>query len=313
MLESLPQFTNLGEESRRLLHGRGGFFPQLEHVAIDWFAPVLLVTFYAETELNSLLVTSLTKSAQANSSIAAIVVQRRHLPKAPKDTVYGTLPAEVWASESGLRYHLSLNRNQNHGFFLDMKPGRDWIRAQAEGKRVLNLFAYTCSLSVAAIGGGAETVFNLDMASGALTTGRRNHQLNYPQDVCQRARYLPHDLFKSWGRLVREAPYDLIVIDPPSNQGKQLSGREPLSKNPSSPPGVAQRRLPDSGLPQCAPSRRIVLDQALCGLLLPRTSALCGRLRGQGPHSRSQKPSFSTRLSDNHSLADSPNHSTSVK
>ncbi|MGJ8725781.1 MAG: class I SAM-dependent methyltransferase [Roseibacillus sp.] len=222
MLSSLPTLTNLGPENHRLLHGRGGCFEGLEHVAIDWFAPVVLVTFYVEKEGNRSLIENLIGGAKANSEIAAIVVQERHLPKGPKKTVYGELPAQVVAAESGLNFHLSLDRNQNHGFFLDMKPGRDWIRDSAKGKRVLNLFAYTCSLSVAAIAGGAEEVINLDMASGALATGRRNHQLNFENEVCQRASYLPHDLFKSWGRLVRGAPYDLIVIDPPSNQGKSF-------------------------------------------------------------------------------------------
>ena len=237
MLDSLPHLNELGSESRRLLHGRGGFFEGLEHVAIDWFAPVVLVTFYDEKEINSSLVQCLMKAAQENTEVNAIVVQDRHLPKGPKRTVYGELPSQVLASESGLSYHLSLDRNQNHGFFLDMKPGRDWIRKNGSNKRILNLFAYTCSLSVAAIAGGAESVVNLDMASGALATGRRNHQLNFEQDLCQRASYLPHDLFKSWGRLVRGAPYDLVVIDPPSNQGKSFRAESHYSK--------ILRRLPE--------------------------------------------------------------------
>ena len=222
MLDSLPPLSELGGESHRLLHGRGRLFEGLEHVVIDWFAPVLLVTFYAEKEMNPSLVQRLIEFAQDNTAVTAIVVQDRHLPKGPKRTVYGELPSRVLASESGLNYHLSLVHNQNHGFFLDMKPGRDWIREKAQDRRVLNLFAYTCSLSVAAIAGGAASVVNLDMAGGALATGRRNHQLNFEQKLCQRASYLPHDLFRSWGRLVRGAPYDLIVIDPPSNQGKSF-------------------------------------------------------------------------------------------
>lgn len=237
MLASFLPLTDLGPETRRLLHGRGGCFGGLEHVAIDWFAPVLLVTFYAETAENAELVAELIAGAKGNSEIVAIVVQDRHLPKGPKRTVYGELPAEVVASEAGLRYHLALERNQNHGFFLDMKPGRDWIRANAEGKRVLNLFAYTCSLSLAAIAGGAAEVVNLDMASGALATGRRNHQLNFEQEVCRRASYLAHDLFKSWGRLVRGAPYDVVIIDPPSNQGKSFTAESHYPK--------ILRRLPE--------------------------------------------------------------------
>jgi 23S rRNA G2069 N7-methylase RlmK/C1962 C5-methylase RlmI len=43
-----------------------------------------------------------------------------------------------------LQYRVDLGRKQNTGLFLDMRYGRDWVREQAEGKRVLNLFAYTC-------------------------------------------------------------------------------------------------------------------------------------------------------------------------
>ncbi|MGJ8696734.1 MAG: class I SAM-dependent methyltransferase [Verrucomicrobiaceae bacterium] len=235
MLTSLP--TTLGPESRRLLHGRGGHFPGLEHVAIDWFAPVLLLTLYVEKETNSDLISELTAFAKTNPEVTTLVVQERHLPKGPKGTLYGELPSQPIATETGLHYHLSLDRNQNHGFFLDMKPGRDWIRAHASGKRVLNLFAYTCSLSVAALAGGADSVVNLDMASGALATGRKNHHLNFDPATCQRASYLPHDLFKSWGRLVRGAPYDLVVIDPPSNQGKSFKAENHYPK--------ILRRLPE--------------------------------------------------------------------
>ncbi|MFC0016143.1 class I SAM-dependent methyltransferase [Roseibacillus persicicus] len=237
MHDCIPSLQALGSESHRLLHGRGGMFEGLEHVAIDWFAPVLLVTFYAAKDENRSLIAELVKRARSNSEVSAVVVQERHLPKAPKKTVYGELPDQAYASEAGLRYHLALERNQNHGFFLDMKPGRDWLRSEAQGRRVLNLFAYTCSLSVAALAGGAEAVVNLDMAGGALSTGRKNHQLNFAQETCQRASYLPHDLFKSWGRLVRGAPYDLIVIDPPSNQGKSFYAEKDYPK--------ILRRLPE--------------------------------------------------------------------
>ncbi len=229
--------SDLSSESRRLLHGRGGFFSGLEHVAIDWFFPVILVTFYAEKETNAPLLENLTQWAEQHLEVKAIVVQERHLVKAPKRVIFGGIPSPTFAVESDLKYHLSLDRNQNHGFFLDMKPGRDWIRENSHEKRVLNLFAYTCSLSVAAIAGGAESVVNLDMASSALSTGRRNHQLNFETDLCRRAKYLPHDLFKSWGRLVREAPYDIVVIDPPSNQGSSFYAEKDYPK--------ILRRLPE--------------------------------------------------------------------
>ncbi|MGI9242775.1 MAG: class I SAM-dependent methyltransferase [Verrucomicrobiales bacterium] len=215
---SLPRLGELGAESRRLFHGRGGHVPDHQHLAIDWFSPVLLVTLYAERDSDAAVIDDLLERARAAPQIEAIVVQHRHRRGAPKETIFGELPADPTASESGLHYHLTLDRNRNHGFFLDMKSGRDWVRSRAAGKRVLNLFAYTCSLSVAAIAGGADTVVNLDMAGAALATGRRNHHLNFDNETCRRANYLPHNLFKSWGRLKRSAPFDLIIVDPPSEQ-----------------------------------------------------------------------------------------------
>lgn len=236
-MSRLPEFANLGVESRRLLHGRGGGFSGLEHVAIDWFAPTVLVTFYAEEGSNDLILNGLIEAAEGSREVSSIVVQERYRPKAPKRMVYGEHPLESFATECGLRYHLALDRNQNHGFFLDMKPGREWVREKAAGKRILNLFSYTCSLSVAAIAGGAEEVVNLDMASRALATGRRNHQLNFDSEKCRRASYLAHDLFKSWGKLKRSSPYDLIIIDPPTNQGSSFYAEKDYAK--------IVRRLPD--------------------------------------------------------------------
>lgn len=233
----IPDLTALGPECRRLLHGRGGNFPGLEHVSIDWFSPVLLITFHADGEQNKALQGSLVEAATGIDEITAIVVQNRHLNGAPKDTIYGQIPESPVALESGLHYHLTLDRNQNHGFFPDMRPGRDWVRTQAHGKRVLNLFAYTCSLSVAAIAGGAESVVNLDMAGSSLATGRRNHQLNFDPSTCKRASYLPHDLFKTWGRLKRGAPYDLVIVDPPSNQAGSFVAEKDYAR--------IARRLPE--------------------------------------------------------------------
>lgn len=118
--------------------------------------------------------------------------------------------------EDGLHYLLDLGSKQNSGLFLDMRLGRQWVREQAAGKRVLNLFAYTCGFSVAAIAGGAAHVVNLDMARAALSRGRDNHRLN-GHDL-SRVEFLGHELFKSWGKVRKSGPYNLVIIDPPSFQ-----------------------------------------------------------------------------------------------
>lgn len=208
--------TGWGEDARRLFHGRGGILPGWKHVSVDWYAPAMLVTLYEESDLTESLLKDLNDFARSELRVECLVVQRRYLSGSPVEVDWGCLP-EV-AHERGLKYGLSLDKNQNHGFFPDMRPGRDWVRENASDKRMLNLFSYTCALSVAAIKGGAREVVNLDQSSRALSVGRENHRLNFDQVGCRRVSYLAHDLFKSWGRLKRQGPYDLVVLDPPSHQ-----------------------------------------------------------------------------------------------
>jgi 23S rRNA (cytosine1962-C5)-methyltransferase len=210
------------DDTRRLFHGRGRMWPGLEHLTADWLQGVLLVSLFREPETAELealtrLLMALPQSPQWQRSQAhTLLLQLRYLPDSPTQWLLGDQLDEWLISESGLRYKVDLGKKQNCGLFLDMRYGRDWVRDQAKGKRVLNLFAYTCGFSVAAIAGGAEHVVNLDMAKAALSRGRENHRLN-DHDL-SRVSFLGHELFKSWGKVKRAGLYDLIIIDPPSFQ-----------------------------------------------------------------------------------------------
>lgn len=210
------------EETRRLFHGRGCCWPGLEHITVDWLQGVLLVALFRAPEtaqldaLKQLLRALGQTPAWQSSQAQSLLLQHRYLPDSPTEALLGELPAEWLIREGGLRYKLDLGRKQNNGLFLDMRYGRRWVQENARERRVLNLFAYTCGFSVAAIAGGAQHVVNLDMASAALTRGRENHRLN-GHDL-SRVSFLGHELFKSWGKVKKLGPYDLIIIDPPSFQ-----------------------------------------------------------------------------------------------
>lgn len=197
-------------ECNRLFHGRGGLNPELENFVVDSFPPTLLITLYKETPLDSL-------SPFLNLPYDNILIQKRYLPRPELDIFKGSIPENPQAHELGLTFQLKFGTSQNIGFFLDMKNGREWLMNNAKNKRVLNLFAYTCSLSVAALKGGAEMVVNVDMAKGALTTGKDNHRLN-SIDV-HKVKFLSYDILNSWNNIARSGPYDIVVIDPPTNQG----------------------------------------------------------------------------------------------
>jgi 23S rRNA (cytosine1962-C5)-methyltransferase len=209
------QLQRAAGETRRLFHGRGHCYPGLEHLVIDWFPPVAVVRLYDEVEdaWRERLCAALARV----SGIDALVVQSRGRGRETRNEIaWGEVPERLAAAEGGLQYWVSPLQNQNSGLFLDMREGRRWVREHARGARVLNLFAYSCAFSVAAMAGGAASVVNLDMSRGALARGRENHQLN-GQDQ-RDVRYLGHDLLKSWGKLRKLGPYDLVLVDPPSFQ-----------------------------------------------------------------------------------------------
>ncbi len=218
----LTALTTPPSEVRRLFHGRGRCWQGLEQITVDWLQGQVLVSLFKEPDtdfmqaLTDLLATLTQTDTWQASGARSLLLQHRDRQGSPMDILWGQSSDYQDVIESGLTYKLDLGRNQNNGLFLDMRYGRDWVREHAAGKRVLNLFAYTCGFSVAAIAGGAEFVVNLDMAKAALSRGRDNHHLN--NHDLKKVSFLGHELFKSWGKVRKMGPYDLIIIDPPSFQ-----------------------------------------------------------------------------------------------
>ena len=165
------------DESQRLFHGRGHAYPELSHVNIDWFEPVILITLYQEVEA-AWLTEQVTQLRTLTDRCQSIQVQYRCRKFAPCELVWGKEISHLTALEHGLKYHISLGKAQNSGLFLDMRNGREWVKTHSENKRVLNLFSYTCAFSVAALAGNASKVVNIDMSKSSLSKGRENHRLN---------------------------------------------------------------------------------------------------------------------------------------
>ena len=217
-LEALKE-VKWDQDVIRLFHGRGGRYIGCEHICLDWFNPVLLLTSFKPLtdEERGVVIDAITSRWQElmPTDPLNLVYQYRSGGQTHTECITGSVPEPHIVTENGARFQVHLLKGQNHGLFLDMSQGRQWVREQANGKKVLNLFAYTCGFSVAALQGGATDVVNMDMSKGALAIGKQNHLLNGFQTG---AKFLGHDIFKSWGKLTRLGPYDLIIADPPSNQ-----------------------------------------------------------------------------------------------
>lgn len=220
------QAMDLPLHAQRLFHGRGGLHPGCEHLALDAYPPVLVLTSFAPLADDALATVHAALAARwaqlAPQQPLCWVYQCRAQGQTETRLMAGSVPdphvVTEGAGEGEARYLVHVLKGQNHGLFLDMAEGRRWVRAHVAARqkaRVLNLFAYTCAFSVVALQAGAKQVVNVDMSHGAIRIGQQNHQLN---GLATGASFLPHDIFSTWGKISRAGAYDLIIIDPPSFQ-----------------------------------------------------------------------------------------------
>jgi 23S rRNA (cytosine1962-C5)-methyltransferase len=209
-----------GQQMTRLLHGSGGLHPGLEFLSIDSIGNLLFLVIHGGDFKFEKQWKELIAEKALLSGWTSVLFRERGIENIPQQEWFGERMEEHIALEGDLRFKLILSRGQNIGIFPDMRVGRQWVRANSKGKRVLNCFAYTCGFSIAALAGGAEEVVNIDMKKNPLNIGRENHRLNNIE--LRKVKFLPHNIFKSFGQLRKSGPYDLIIFDPPPDQGNSF-------------------------------------------------------------------------------------------
>ena len=218
----------------RLLHGIAENAPG---VTVDRYGPILLVQTWreplADGELDAL-------AAVVNETLGTTLTPCwNHRGEGPggsaRDDAALTAPL---GHELGLAYDVRpRHRGVDPLLFLDLRVGRRWVKAAADDRTVVNLFAYTCGLGVAALAGGAREVVSVDFAASALAIGRANAARNIAEpsgasdletrfititdDVIPVLRQFAGLAMPTRGKraraFTRRAPrqFDLVVLDPP--------------------------------------------------------------------------------------------------
>ena len=212
----LENLKDKSPEMKRVFHGRGNFYDDYNYLVIDSLNDILLATLFQEIpqDIEKQIINVL-EEVYEEKHFKSLVLQRRYKKDNLNEVLKGIVPKDSIAIENALKYKISFS-NQNIGIFADMKAGREYIQSICKDKNILNLFSYTCAFSVAAISAKASKVVNVDMAKGALTTGRENHHINNLDT--KKVKFMPYDILKSWSRIKKEGPYDIIIIDPPTLQ-----------------------------------------------------------------------------------------------
>lgn len=236
-------------EPVRILHGQGEKDPFLSSLNIDFFPPLTIISLYKKLEDSE--VEDLADQVKSFMGEGPLLVQDRSARPFCLRLKRGEIPRELVLEEGGLKFLLHPERGQNPGFFTDMRAGRRKIAALLEGdfsgleNPVLNLFSYTCVLSLISLRAGASKVVNIDMNRKSLEIGKQNHEINQssiPGGYRGKSLFLPHDIFKSFGRLGKEGPYRLIIADPPPSQKGSFDLKKDYPR--------LLRRLPNMLLPR---------------------------------------------------------------
>jgi 23S rRNA (cytosine1962-C5)-methyltransferase len=145
-------FDERHETALRLFNGFTEGHPNL---VVDLYGKTIVLHNYADHPPNGFA------SVQAALSflptrlpwIEAIVVKTRNSPSSEEkrgSLVYGTTPDRK-IRENGIWYSIDPMLNRDASFYLDTRNVRLWAKENLAGKTVLNTFAYTGSLGVAAL------------------------------------------------------------------------------------------------------------------------------------------------------------------
>jgi len=192
----------------------------------------------------------------------------------------------VVVEEGGLKFLVNFTDYLDTGLFLDHRPTRARIRAQARGGHFLNLFCYTGTATVCAAAGGAASTTSVDMSRTYLDWAQRNMAINGFPGAPQR--FVQEDCL-AWLAEDDGRRYDLIFLDPPTfSRSKRMARDLDVQRDHAMLIRDTVRRLAPAGLLLFSTNfRKFRLDrEALAGLdiqditpqTIPRDFARDGRV-----------------------------------
>jgi 23S rRNA (cytosine1962-C5)-methyltransferase len=148
--------------------------------------------------------------------ISAGMLKPRNAPDAEMQrgvSIYGE-KLDRRVREDGVWYALDLSMSRDASLYLDTRGLRAWAKAHLKGKTVLNAFAYSGSLGVAALAGEASQVIQLDQSRRYLNLAKDSYMLN--GFAAQRGDFIAADFFAGVGLLKRAGRcFDCVLLDPP--------------------------------------------------------------------------------------------------
>lgn len=197
-----------------------GFYEGCSTLVVDLYARTLVLQDYAEFVEESdrtQIMAAVHESVRGQLPWIHAVLWKRHRSPTLTDRqgirLFGErLDRQI--REHDVRYAIDLQMHGDASFYLDTRNLRAWARQHLSGKSVLNTFAYTGSLGVAATAGGASRVVHLDLNRTFLNVAKASYALNgFP---IHKADFQVGDFWTQINVLKRqEQRFDCVFLDPP--------------------------------------------------------------------------------------------------
>ena len=217
----------------RLFHGTVEGHPGL---TVDRYGELLLVQCLHSPLAPELLAALKAFYAEKLPALIMIWNDRSHAnsrignPLPPADLDAAMLPREI--HEMGVTFRMQgRHTGQDPWLFLDLRAARRRVMHEIPGKSLLNLFAYTCGVGIAAAKAGARFVVNVDFADTAISVAKESARIN---DLPVRPRFVKCDAFAAMrqysgigqpervrGKRMPPFPkieaqtFDMVFLDPP--------------------------------------------------------------------------------------------------
>ncbi len=203
------------ESAFRLFNGFAEGYPDL---ALDIYGSTLVIHNYAdEPTQNQSVIQEITTYLQNSLTwLHTGILKNRNskIQEEKKGTrVFGDKPNRK-IKEHGVWYAIDLTMNRDSSFYLDTRQLRKWLIEHMRDRSVLNTFAYTGSLGIAAMAGGASAVIQTDMNRQFLNLAKDSCSLNgFP---ILKQNFLAQDFFPVIANIKsRKQLFDCVIIDPP--------------------------------------------------------------------------------------------------
>ena len=219
-------------EAFRIVNGAPDGFPGM---TLDTFGDRYQIQFFGDELLRCKQSIS-DAVAQKFSPVCLVSKERlsrsgKSLENPPMEVLVGRPEDSTGVVREGsAKFHIDLLDTVNPGLFLDMRAIRLEMGTRAAGRRMLNLFSYTCAFSVHGRLGGAEISTNADISAKILDKGRENYALNGLEP--KQGEFFRGNAveYVHWAQK-KGLKFDAIVLDPPSFarfKGKNFNVREHL-------------------------------------------------------------------------------------